>query len=389
MKTRILDRLMVAVIFIGLLFGFMKSILLPKDMNYYENRYANQIYLLSANTYLDGSFQKGFEDGLMDQVPLAQTLKKLYNDISSYYLRYAVSPILNANGNQYISFMGNNIFGGDYITYNMRDLSSLVEHFDEKIANYNQYFSKYNNIDFFLYYIEKDTDINFETNQKLGAYEYLRDRINLPDEHIQKFEINNFEEFRSFFYKTDHHWKYRGSYQAYIEVMQLLGCADQVLTPLDTIKLPYTFSGSKAAGAGASSFHEDFTVYRFDYQDMEILINGKSVQDYGKQEAYFAGQPEVITYGYFYGGDEGEVVFDTKRADRENILILGESYDNAILKLIASHYNRTYSVDLRNYEANLGSEFCFSEYIKEHNITKVLLIGNIDYFIMSEFLLKG
>ena len=69
--------------------------------------------------------------------------------------------------------------------------------------------------------------------------------------------------------------------------------------------------------------------------------------------------------------------------------VLGESYDNAILKLLSESFDKTYSVDLRYYEAKMGRSFNFSQYLQEHNISKVLLIGNIDYFVMDEFSIRG
>ena len=70
------------------------------------------------------------------------------------------------------------------------------------------------------------------------------------------------------------------------------------------------------------------------------------------------------------------------------ILIVGESYDNALLKLLASHFNKTYSIDLRNYERENNKKFNYLEYLNDNNIDKVLLIGNKDYFTMSEFNLE-
>ena len=78
-----------------------------------------------------------------------------------------------------------------------------------------------------------------------------------------------------------------------------------------------------------------------------------------------------------------------KRQDRENVLVIGESYDNAILKLLASHFGRTYSVDLRYYRNYLGSDFSLSDYLRRNSITKVLLIGNVDYYISPDFALEN
>ena len=63
--------------------------------------------------------------------------------------------------------------------------------------------------------------------------------------------------------------------------------------------------------------------------------------------------------------------------------------DNAILKLLASHFDRTYSVDLRYYRNYMGSGFSLSDYLRRNNITKVLLIGNVDYYISPDFALEN
>ena len=91
--------------------------------------------------------------------------------------------------------------------------------------------------------------------------------------------------------------------------------------------------------------------------------------------------------------DLGRPFFKTKgtkpTTDRENVLVIGESYDNAILKLLASHFGRTYSVDLRYYRNYLGSDFSLSDYLRRNSITKVLLIGNVDYYISPDFALEN
>ena len=59
------------------------------------------------------------------------------------------------------------------------------------------------------------------------------------------------------------------------------------------------------------------------------------------------------------------------------------------MKLLASHYDKTFSVDLRYYEAHLGIPFDLDTYLADHAIDTVLLMGNIDYFVMEEFMLGG
>ena len=95
------------------------------------------------------------------------------------------------------------------------------------------------------------------------------------------------------------------------------------------------------------------------------------------------GQPEPdnwTTYGKVYGNDIGELVISTGRIDRPNIIIIADSYDNPILKLIASHFNTTYSIDLRHYKNQVGVPFCLSDYIREHDVSIVMFVGNNGMF---------
>ena len=71
------------------------------------------------------------------------------------------------------------------------------------------------------------------------------------------------------------------------------------------------------------------------------------------------------------------------------LLVIGESFDNALLKLLASEYENLYSIDLRNYETDLGHPFDLASYTAEHDIDSVLLIGNLDYWKLEEFLPGG
>ena len=149
------------------------------------------------------------------------------------------------------------------------------------------------------------------------------------------------------------------------------------------------FSGSKALSIGAQEqFFEPMDVYRFAFPQMSVTIAGEPADDYGWQDAALSGQLTDANYGGVYGWDNGEVILDTGTTGRGNLLMLGESYDNAILKLMASHFDRVYSVDLRSYEQDMGKPFRLAEYLREHEITKVLLIGSTTFFTSDDFMVE-
>ena len=386
MVKKAINSTFVGLILVLLLAGLGRTVFLPKEINTYENRYAEKLAPLTLSGWLDGSFQDSVDAALSDQVQLAELYKKVFHRASSYYLKAAAGPILSRCEGQYVNYMGFLVFNR-YITYSPRELSALTQPLEKKADNYNEYFAAHPELDFYVYFIEKDTDINFETGEKVPACDYLFDRLELEPERLGRFAVDSFEEFSTWFYRTDHHWDLDGSYRGYTQLLELLGAEGDPLRPTGDAAELGTFSGSKAVGITAA-FREPFLAYPFEFPHMDITVNGYP-GDYGAQDEFFAGQGGAPSYGAFYGWDSGEVIFSTGQAGRENLLVLGESYDNAVLKLLASHFNNTYSVDLRYYEAYMGKKFSFSDYVKEHGITQVLLIGNIDYFIMDEFLLEG
>ncbi len=385
-----LDRALTLLVLLAMLAGLGRALLRPKEVNIYENRTANQPPAFSVAAFLSGAYQDALEAALTDQVPLAQRLEKGYQQVANTFLRACLKKLVAAHPNRYFGYHDLTLFGGDYIVYRPIDLDQRQEALDRKIAALNALFAKYPQMPFYVYYVEKDTDVNFESGDLSGMSDYLLDRLQLPEAQKSAFRLTSFDEFKRWFYRTDHHWNWEGSLRGYREVMALLG-SDSLLTPTGPEFIAGGMCGSKAQVSGGESiFQEDFYAYRYPFPEMEITISGKPAEDYGAQSrVYTADDYGTVSYSSFYGGDDGEIIFRTHNTGAGNLLVIGESFDNAILKALASGFENTYSVDLRYYEHDLGKPFDFANYIAAHEIDKVLLIGNIDYFVMDEFLVEG
>ncbi len=364
-----------------LLAGLLTTVFLPEEINYYENRYANKLSPLTAAAYADGSFQDSMENALSDQVQFAQLAKKCYN----YSLAFSAVPLIGLLENSTHDYVYSNglAFYEGKIVYTQTGLDWRKERLNAKTENLNAAIAAHPELEFYAYYIEKDTDINFTTGQKLGAAQYVFSMLNIPQEHKGIYEINCFEDFDKRFYDTDHHWNYIGSYEGYKDVLSLVS-GDEPLEPTGVFHSGLRFAGSKAMSLG-KFYTDEMSIYLFDYPPMTITVNGEP-SDYGQQDKLVSGELTRVSYAEVYGDDSGEVVFDTGR-DGENILIIGESYDNAIIKLLAGHFSKTCSIDLRNYEAAFGKKFDFDEYVRQHDITKVLLIGNVDYYVVEDYMI--
>ncbi len=381
--------LFVCIMIIVLLLGIIRTVFFPKDINYYENRYSNKIIPPTPSSVLDVSFQNSVEDALLDQILGAQRLKKIYNEMTSLFSNFLVAPIIESNTTNYINYKNGTKFFSGYYVYTPYTLESVSEQFKAKADNYNSIFKAYPEIDFYTYYIEKDTDINFENSEKINADDYLFSLLNLPNSQKRSFEIENFQKFSDYFYKTDHHWNHKGSYLAYRDIVDLLQGEGDLIEKGKEVLISKEFMGSKAATSGSNIVTEPFYAYEFDFPAFQS-ISGATEGNYGSQETSILASPvDSISYGDFYGSDDGEIIFNTGKTDRDNILVIGESYDNAILKLLATHFNKTHSIDLRNYAHFKGRQFDFQQYVESNDIDKVLFIGNIDFYYLNTFELEN
>lgn len=376
----IIDLLFVSGIILFMLLALAKSILKPTLIANNENRYADSYDKLSFKAYLKGNLQSNFEKTLSDQMILTSKMRSANNLLDAAILKVTLNSIAKNHKLDYYNLGSTYAYGTDNLVYYPYVLSEHIALLEDKVTELNKIMQDYPQVKYYFYYIEKDSDINFNDNSKLMAYEYLKD--NLASSNITKFEINNFEEFQKYFYKTDHHWNYEGSYRAYLELLEMFGF-DNPKTPKGIDCFNKKFVGSKAM-AFTMMFNEDLCYYVIDYDDLDTYVNGKK-GEYGFQGGIVDKNVSHPTYHTYYGLDRGEVIFDTKDDSKDNILILGESFDNAVIRLFAEKFNRTMAVDLRHYEKETGKKFNYGEYLENNDIDEVLFIGNINYWASDEF----
>jgi len=411
------------------------SIFLPKEINEYENRYMEQYATFGASSFFSGEFQDQAELALGDQLPLAVTIKKMYNSSVSFVstkilnkvldVLYANNPskdvteddtglekedpiyadldrgiyrgvrrdVKNDPSSMYISFSSGMRLYKNHLMYGFTQLDWVKNELDLWLNSANTLISEYPNIKFYSYYIEKENEVDFVAGERSGLFDYLYGKIDLAPEDKRGFFIDNFEDYDSWFYRTDHHWSAYGSYRGYTQVLDMI-LPDEI--PLESnacIELG-SLSGSKAKEQETQNYTETISVLDMDFSPVEVYINGSSAKSYGEQERYIRevkdGTLEAtkFTYGSVYGWDNGETILSNGAKDTGNILILGESFDNALLLPLAQHFSKIYSIDLRNYKTQVGKDFDFDSYVKEHNIERVLFIGNVDYFILEAFRLR-
>lgn len=383
--NKISDILFISVLILIVVGGLIRTSLALTDVVLAENRIAYKISNVPMSSFWSGEYQENMELSFADQIPFSAKMKSFYNTITSFLMKTTYDIYSeDLTKSEYILLVNDiyNLGGTEYLVYRMYDRASAIPKLDTKSEMLKTMYNEISgDANLYLYYIENDTDIDFVSSEKTGVYEYLNEKLTDTNIVLEKFEADSFEEYKKMFYKTDHHWNYEGSYKGYKEVLDMLTSGETPLKPKEIIKAEKVFAGSKARNSGTSSiYNEDFYGYYFELPEHKTYING-TLATYGNEEGFLENPELDISYGLFYGDDYGEVCFDYNNPEKENILIIGNSYDNAIIEVLGSHFNKLYVVDNRHYDLQMNKIFDTDKYVKEKEISKVIIIGDINMMI--------
>ena len=348
-----------------------------------ENRTLSQFPSLTLENFVSTAFQDQLEDALGDQYPFGETLKSgviaaqdaIYQKESALLCALFPDAAL-----QYTEIAhGYYHFGGDEsrIVEKPWPLSDYADAIVTEAAKYHDLGASVH-----LYFIRNSRAHDFGSSDNSAAYQAVINAYQPVSSAC--FESADYDEYATLFYSSDHHWNYRGADRGYRDVIRLLlGDSEETLPVQEERSFPVSFNGSYARQSGRMIGDAQFTVYTYNVKKAITRLNGKN-GTYGHQALYEKGRypsDELRNhYAYYYGGDYGEIIFQTRQTDKTNLLILADSYSNPINNLIATHFNNTHILDQRYYERDMEKALDLKAYIEENDIDQVLLLGDITFF---------
>ncbi len=197
---------------------------------------------------------------------------------------------------------------------------------------------------------------------------------------VSSLRLASLEEHKEKFFRTDHHWNARGAWAGYSIIYDMLAERVPDLSPklelqefrkIDDV----AFCGSYARRTLVPCDPEPFEVAIVDLPAYTTYIDGQP-QQYGHREEYLKGEFEknrfTNHYAEYYGNVIDLVEYEFENGSNRDLLLFGNSYSQAVKLFIASHYRHTYAFDFREY-----SDFSLSEFLAEHPVDDVLLIGDL------------
>lgn len=214
--------------------------------------------------------------------------------------------------------------------------------------------------------------------------QWVNPYVNVHDvgkEWREKYTIN---EITKFFYKTDHHWNGLGAYEGYTNIVGTLQEDDHsIQEPISTDHLNNICAKDTAYFEGS---HNRVILYQINsseeykcnwevknFNQFEEIVYQSQDGEFGQGDSIFSigDKRNKVTYGLLTMGDFPYIYLkNNEPVNNINVLIVRDSYTNAITSTLATHFKETYLVDMRHYNGKLD------ELIKQKNINLVLLLHN-------------
>ena len=351
--------------------------------------------------YVNATFVEKFERATSDQFPFrmpiiqfSKALERYIIDFSYFLVDDPVTPADMTNGIYFDS--ENNQLLQPVTLFN----SSVREKIDERIDNYNDLIQAHPEQNFYLYYHQTIHNSQyhpmapyFSEADKGQSIEYFEK--NLPEGLIlEKFPLTSMEDHLYYYYRTDHHWTVYGILRAYEEIHQMLAQNYPEISPMldyeEIVEFPeIEFLGYMARRTFYPINGDKFMVEVIDIPPHEMLWSGQLVEK-SPRSVYFEGEYSMIPYtnhfNEFYGNVTDLIQYTFENDSDRNLLIIGSSFRNALDPLLASHYKKTYCIDLRYYR-----DFSLSGFLEEHKVDDILIVGDnvvalddIDYWKIGE-----
>lgn len=326
------------------------------------------------------------ENEITNSFPFYNSLNGLYQNFN-YYMNsflYKEVPLKTNSDSEYIFYNKENDF---YYLENQYSKEELDKRLDTQVKMFNKLANL--DIDMYLYFPTRYELTMLKDNNLSSYVDSFKDKLSSKIK-VANMDITSLEQYKNYFYKTDHHWNMNGALAGYYDIMNILG-----KVPVDNLevvnKRERKFYGSMAKSVLNNKTY-DYILDIDKKLDYDVLVNGKQASEVFKPRQIRLDR-DYLYYDYYvqyFNGQYGEICYDYHKDKEENLLILSDSYAWQIDYLIASSFNKTYVVNLR-YDKWKKEDLNLEEYMKERNIKKVLFLyeGGSMMFDQYNYNLEG
>ena len=210
------------------------------------------------------------------------------------------------------------------------------------------------------------------SSSQIDAIANIYGRLDSSIETVDAYRsiVSRWEDY--LYFRTDHHWTARGAYCAYEAFGAVAGYEPLPLDRFETGIVPGDFLGSLYRYTKSSKLknNPDFVEYFLPTVSSEgIAFTDTTMAQGYRIQAVHTTVESSNKYLAFIQGDNPLVQFKTDLTNGKKIVVLKESFGNALVPFLLNHYEEVYVIDPRSLSADLPA------FIEQHGIQDVLIVN--------------
>ena len=195
------------------------------------------------------------------------------------------------------------------------------------------------------------------------------------------------------YFRTDHHWTALGAYYAYTAFCETVGWEPVPLEQFETgtyenfLGSMYTWTSGYAQSEMLKNNPDTLTYYLPIVETHAKYYADASLEGGYPVSVVYQGLKENESNKYlcFLGGDHPAAVVETAVEDGPVCLVLKESYGNALIPFLTSHYSKIVVIDPREFNRPDKPSLDLASFAEEQGVDDLLvvnypfMINNLDY----------
>jgi DHHW protein len=391
--------------------GGLFSLLMPsKEISEIENRRLTPFPQLSASSLFSGHFTDSLDLYYSDNFPLREDLVQLASGIKDaggfvteikYYettgtVEAEVLPskdtLQSAKADSLAAIKADTAKANtaDYnksssiIVYEGRAIqlfgstNEISKRYAEMVNLYKQTFDSLT-----IYCMIAPTPIDFylpkeykrSSNNEKNNIQFVREQLDSNVVFADAYSEIAKHTDRYIYFNTDHHWTGLGAYYAYRGFCLSAGLDPYELNQFEKKKIRKKFLGSLygiTLDKRLRDMKDSVEYYKLPIPTKSFRYNMDSSR-FEKMNLF----SNVANYANFLGGDHPLVRIESD-VNTEKLLVIKDSFGNAVAPYLALHFGTVYVMDYRYYDVNLP------DFVKTHGITAIMFLHNT-FAVNSKF----
>lgn len=390
MRTKITIGLFVAL----LISFFVIGVVMPRDEQSAidENRTLKEFPTVTADKVFSGEFSREFEEYIADNVGMRSKFVAFSSKIDSIKgVKTNLGKIVSTNKD--LGAGGTATESGQLLVLDDRIMeiykakpdtaqryAAVVNKYADEFSDKARVFSMLvpTQIEF-----AEPLYANASDSQRAsieGIYGGMSDRVI----KVNAYDVLKAHSSEYIYFRTDHHWTQRGAYYGYKAFTETAG-----YTPVELSSLKPNsadgFLGFLYNQANDSSLADKPDTIEW-FEGSENYYVKASTKENGAIVEYnsriFVAPEGTPKYSVFMGGDHSFAKIDTNAPGGKTILVIKDSYANAMLPLLTNTYTTVIAVDPRSYYGTVA------DIVDEYDVDDILIMNYVFTTTFDDFVDK-